>query len=137
MRRTLRCLPLAVALGTLGMAAACSRAGRADPAAPAEPSPGAPVITFTNQGLDQVQVYAVRPGGDLRRLTTVASGRSETLTLPRDLTFSAGPVTIIAVPLASNRAASTGPITIRPGDRLTITMPPTQNSLMVLPAPPQ
>jgi hypothetical protein len=94
-------------------------------------------VTFTNEGLDQVDVYAVRSSSGRRRLASVAAGRSETFTVPRDLVFSAGPVTIIAVPLASNRVVSTGPITIRPGDRLAITMPVTQNTLTVLPAPPE
>ena len=134
MSRTLRCLSLASALVAV---TACSRGRQAEPGAPGEPAASPPVITFTNQGLDQVSLYVIRPGGDMRRLTSVMGGRTETLTLPRDLAYSAGPVTIIAVPLATNRAASTGPITVRPGDRLTITMPISQNSLVVLPAPPQ
>jgi hypothetical protein len=137
MRRTLRCLSLAAALGSLGVAAACSRAGRASPGEQGEPSASPAVVTFTNQGLNEVRVYAVRSGGNRRRLTSVASGHSETFTMPRDVVFGAGPVTIIAVALASDRVLSTGPFTIRPGEHLTITLPATQNTLMVLPAPPE
>jgi hypothetical protein len=140
MRRTLRRFSLVATLASLGVMTACSRAGQAGagaPAEPSEPSASPAVVTFTNEGLDQVDVYAVRSSSGRRRLASVAAGRSETFTVPRDLVFSAGPVTIIAVPLASNRVVSTGPITIRPGDRLAITMPVTQNTLTVLPAPPE
>jgi hypothetical protein len=137
MRRTLGSVCLTAALGSLGVVAACHRGGQASPGAPAEESQAASpaVVTFTNQGLDQVDVYAVRSSSGRRRLSTVAAGRSETFTVPRDIVFGAGAVTIIAVPLASNRVVSTGPVTIRPGDRLTITFPATQNTLVVLPTP--
>jgi hypothetical protein len=111
------------------LAAACSSATRTGTAGTDRPA----VILFTNQALDQAAVYAIRSGGDVRRIGTVPSGRTETIVLPRDF-VSAGSITIVAVPLASNRAASTGPVTMRPGDRYAVTLPTSENILSLLPA---
>jgi hypothetical protein len=116
-------IALAVTLG----GAACTRTAR-----PADAGP--PLLTFNNESLDVVAVYALRPGGDAARLATVSPGRTETLRLPAGLATT-GTITIVAVPLAGNRAASTGPISVGPGTRLAITMPTAQNILTVLPAP--
>jgi hypothetical protein len=116
-------LSLALALG----GTACARTAREYDASP-------PMLTFTNQSLDQTTVYGLRPGGDATRLATVSPGRTETLRLPAGLA-TAGTITIVAVPLAGNRATSTGPISIGPGTRLAITLPTSQNILTVLPAP--
>ena len=126
MTSTLRRLGL---IALLGLAAACSRATKAGTAEAYRPA----VLIFTNQALDQARVYAIRSGGDVRRLGTVQSGRTETITLPRDF-VTAGSITIVAVPLASNRAASTGPVSIRPGDRYSVTLPIAEDILSLLPA---
>ncbi len=97
----------------------------------------APVVIFSNQSLDATTVYAARPGGDPRRLTSVMPGRTETLTLPADIA-SASTVTILAGSASGTIAASTGMISVSPGTRLAITLNPTGNALSVLPAgPPQ
>ena len=127
MRRALRGISVGISVAALGVAA-CSRAGR--------PATSSAVVSFANESLDMATVYAIRGVGEARRIGSVAAGQTETLRLPTDLT-TAGPITIVAVPLAGNRAASTGQISIRPGDRLVITLPMTQNTLMVFPAPPQ
>lgn len=116
-------ISLALSLG----AAACGRTARELDGSP-------PMLTFSNQSLDQVTVYGLRPGGDATRLATVSPGRTETLRLPAGLA-TAGTITIVSVPLAGNRAASTGPVSIGPGTRLAITLPTSQNILTVLPAP--
>lgn len=117
------CIPVAAALG----GAACGHAARTADA-------GRPVLTFSNESMAVTTVYAIRPGGDATRLATVSPGRTATLRLPVSVT-TAGTVTIVAVPLAGNRAASSGPISIGPGTRLAITLPTGQNILTVLPAP--
>ena len=116
-------LALALALG----GTACSRMARPADAAP-------PVLTFSNESLDMVTVYGLRPGGDAYRLASVSAGRTDTLRLPASLS-SAGTITIVAVPLAGARAASSGQISVGSGTQLAITLPMSQNILTVLPAP--
>jgi hypothetical protein len=113
----------------LVFAAACSRTTRTGTGEAYRPA----VLLFTNQSLDQASVYAIRSGGDVRRIGTVQAGRTEAITLPRDF-VTAGSVNIVAVPLASNRALSTGPVSIRPGDRYSVTLPISENVLTLLPA---
>ena len=120
-RRPALALSLAVALA----GAACGRAARQLDATP-------PVLTFVNESLDVVTVYGLRAGGDATRLATVSPGRTEVLRLTAGLS-TGGTITIVAVPLAGNRAASSGPISVHPGTRLEITLPSTQNVLTVLP----
>ena len=116
------CLALAAALG----GTACSRATRTGDAGP-------PMLTFTNQSIAVATVYAIRSGGDAIRLASVTPGRSQTLDLPASIS-TGGTITIVAVPLAGNWAASSGPITITPGTRLEITLPTSTDILRVLPA---
>ena len=126
---TLSRISLALSLVTAGLGGAgCSRAAREGP-----PPSGPPVVTFTNESLDMTTVYAIRSGGDAVRVGTVPPGRTERLRLPVGIT-NGGPINIIAVPLAGRRAASTGPLSLGPGERLSITLPVGQNILSVLPA---
>lgn len=120
-RRLTLGISLALALGGTG----CSRMAR-----PADATP--PLLTFSNESLDQVTVYGLRPGGDASRLASVPAGRTVMLDLPAHLSTT-GSIVIVAVPLAGNRAASSGQISVGPGTRLTITMPTNQNILTVLP----
>ncbi len=121
------CLVVVSLIALLG-SAACSRAVQAGEGGP-------PVLTFTNESLDMTTVYAMRPGGDARRIASVMPGRTDTLRIP-DAIANGGQVTIIAVPLTGSRVASSGPLSLGPGVRLAITLPPAQNILTVLPAPP-
>ena len=116
---------LVLSLATALAGAACGRTARQFDASP-------PVLTFVNKSLDVVTVYGLRPGGDATRLATVSPGRAEVLRLTAGLS-TGGTITIVAVPLAGNRAASSGPISVHPGTRLEITLPSTQNILTVLP----
>src|SRR5688572_24283362 len=106
---------------------ACSRAVQSGDSGP-------PVLTFTNESLDVITVYAMRQGGDGRRIASVMPGRTETLSLPTDLA-NTNTVTIVAVPIAGRQAASSGPISIGPGVRLAFRLNPSGNVLSVLPAP--
>jgi hypothetical protein len=96
---------------------------------------GPPVLTFTNESIDMVTVYLVRPGGELRRVTSVMPGRTDTLSLPA-IVRNSSTVTIVAVPMAGNQVVSSGPISIGPGVRLAIRLNGAGNHLSVLPAPP-
>jgi len=125
MRSALARLFLVVSLAAPLGGVACSRALRAGDTGP-------PLLVFSNESLDMTTVYAIRPGGDATRLASVMPGRTDTLSLPATVS-SAGQVTIVAVPIAGSRVASSGPISLGPGVRLAITLPQSQNILSVLP----
>ena len=126
MRSTLARFSLVVALVAPMAGVACSRAVQAG-------DTDEPVLTFTNESIDMATVYVSRPGGELRRITSVMPGRTDTLSLPSIVT-SGSTVTIVAVQMAGTHVASSGPISIGPGVRLAIRLNASGNALSVLPA---
>jgi hypothetical protein len=90
-------------------------------------------IVFTNQSLDNADVFAVRQGGDVRRLGSVMAGRTETLKVPESITTTGGTVDIVARIFARGIAPRTGPVTLSPGDRLAVTLPSDEKLLTALP----
>lgn len=90
-------------------------------------------IAFVNQSNEQASVFAVATSGESFRIGNVPAGRTETLTVPRSVLGSGSTVQIVARRLATSRGISSGPITIRPGDEFTVTLPPSGNNLAVLP----
>jgi len=95
----------------------------------------AAVLYFTNESLDQATVYAVT-GTQQVRIGTVMSNRTDTLTVPASVLGGAGTFQLVARPLASNRIARSGPISLSPGDELVVRLPSTQNTLVILPSRP-
>jgi len=89
-------------------------------------------LYFTNESLDQADVYAVLPGDQPVRIGTVAAGRTDTLTVPPEIS-SRGNVNVVARLLARSARPSSGPIPLHPGDRLAIRLPIDQKMLVVLP----
>jgi hypothetical protein len=98
----------------------------------ADPQPGAR-ITFVNETTEQASVFAVATSGESFRIGNVPAGRTERLTIPRSVLGSGPTVSIVARRLATTRGVSSGPITVRPGDEFTVTLPPSGNTLAVLP----
>ena len=96
---------------------------------PAEPT----TIEFRNESLAQADVFVVVSGSDRRKLGTVFAGRTETLTIPRELA-NRGSVTIVARLLARTHAPSTGSLALSPGTRLSVRLPMDEKALYVLPA---
>jgi len=91
------------------------------------------VITFVNQSTDRTTLYAIGTSGESFRLGDAVPGGSQVLTLPPTLFRQSMTVTFVARPLATSRLATSGPVTIRAGDSFTVTLPSSQNSLIVLP----
>jgi hypothetical protein len=89
-------------------------------------------LYFTNESLDQADVYAVLPGDQPVRIGTVAAGRTDTLTVPAEIS-SRGNVNVVARLLARSARPSSGPIPLHPGDRLAVRLPIDQKMLVVLP----
>ena len=116
----------------LAVTAACARSRRTDARATAEPV----IIVFRNESLDQADVFAVRPSGaGSVRLGTVMAGSTETLKIPPGSVPAGSGVDFVARLRIHSRTLHSGPVTVSPGDRFTITLPSTENSLAVLPAP--
>ena len=90
-------------------------------------------LEFRNESLAQADVFVSSSGSGARRIGTVFAGRTETLTVPRDIA-ARGTITVVARLLARTRAPSTGSIAIGPGTRLSIRLPMDERSLHVLPA---
>jgi hypothetical protein len=90
-------------------------------------------VIFNNQSLEQADVYTVEQSGQALRIGTVFAGRTDTLTVPADVTVRS-PINIVARLLARGIAPSTGPVTLTPGDRVLVTLPLDGRTLTVLPA---
>lgn len=121
---------LAAAVAIVGVAA-CNpfRHGAASTQAPA-------LLYFTNESLDQADVFAVVSNGQAVRIGTVMPGRTDTLVVPRDIAARGSNVNVVARLFARSAAAQSGPVSIHPGDELQIRLPVDQKLLVVLPASP-
>ncbi len=99
----------------------------------AEPDPGPTTVVFSNQSQDQADLYAVANGGIPVRIGTVYSGRTDTLVVRAGVVPAGGDVEFIARILTRRAAPRSGSVNVQPGDWISITLPPTQNVLSVLP----
>lgn len=90
-------------------------------------------IEFRNESLAQADVFVSAASSGARRLGTVFAGRSETLTIPKDIAIR-GSINIVARLLARSRLPSTGTIAISPGTHLSVRLPLDEKALYVLPA---
>lgn len=91
-------------------------------------------LEFKNESLAQADVYVASSSSGARRIGTVFSGRTETLTVPREIAIH-GTITVVARLLARSRAPSSGSIAISPGTRLSVRLPLDERALYILPAP--
>jgi hypothetical protein len=90
-------------------------------------------LYFTNESLDQADVFAVFPGNQPIRIGTVFAGRTDTLKVPPEVANRGENVNVIARLLARSGVPSSGPISIHPGDVLQVRLPVDQKMLVVLP----
>lgn len=90
-------------------------------------------VIFSNESIDQADVYAVVSGSPAVRIGTVFAGRTESLKVPGDVAGRGLNVNIVARLLAHRNAPSTGPLPINPGDKYQIRLPADQRQLVVLP----
>lgn len=116
------------ALAALSTLAACGPFRRTPPGEQA-------IIYFTNESLDQADVYGIVPGSRSVRIGTVFAGRTDTLVVPTEL-MRVGSVNVVARLLAKSNTPQSGPVSISPGDRLQVRLPIDQKMLVVLPARP-
>lgn len=115
-------------LALSALSAACGGARRAP--APA----GTPAeVVFTNNSLNQAEVFAVTRSGARARIGTVFAGRTETLRIPAGSLGADHTASIVARIRATGRAPSTGLITVAPGERVQVTLPNDERMLVTLP----
>ena len=121
----------AIALLAVAALSACHRNRTASEidAEANEPS----TIEFKNESLAQADVFVSAASSGARRLGTVFAGRTETLTIPKDIAIR-GSINIVARLLARSRLPSTGSIAISPGTHLSVRLPLDEKALYVLPA---
>jgi hypothetical protein len=120
-------MSIAAFAATVGITAACAPFHRGASDQPAT------LLYFTNESLDQADVFAVLPGNPPIRIGTVMAGQTDTLTVPRDLAARGQNVNVVARLLARSTRPSSGPLPIHPGDRLTVRLPVDEKLLVVLP----
>lgn len=92
------------------------------------------LLVFTNNSLAQADVYVVPQGLSGQRVGTVMAGQTDTLVVPSGLTTRGGTVNIYARLLARTEVPQTGPVSIWPGSRYEIRLPPDARLLSFLPA---
>jgi hypothetical protein len=90
-------------------------------------------LIFTNESIDQADVYAVIAAGDPVRVGSVIAGRTDTLPLNSTVVGASSGVNIVARVLAASRRPSTGQITVHSGDVLQVRLPADETTLIVLP----
>jgi hypothetical protein len=123
-RRVAYLLALAGALTV----AACSRNTAGDPG---DSAPDPALIIFTNESLLQADVFAVVRGAQTRRLGTVFSGQTDSLTLSGDIVMR-GNLSLVARLLGGELVGS-GTLGLRPGDTVRVVLPLERRLLSVLP----
>jgi hypothetical protein len=129
LQRGMRPLLLAAALV---LPSACSR-NRPDQGD--ESLNGPATVVFTNESLQQADLFAVLPGNQTRKLGTVMAGRTEELTVPADIVRRSGNLNLVVRMLARTNTPGSGPVALHAGDRLTVRLPIDGRSLFVAPAP--
>lgn len=91
-------------------------------------------IFFTNESLDQADVYGVTAAGQAIRIGTVMAGRTDTLVVPTDLLAPQATVNIVARILARGVAPRTGSVSLTAGEDYQVRLPPDEKLLSFLPA---
>jgi hypothetical protein len=91
-------------------------------------------VIFTNDSLQQADVYATIADADAVRIGTVLAARTDTLSVPSSVTTQAGGQTnIYARLLAASARPSTGLITLRPSDVIHVRLTTDARALFVTP----
>jgi hypothetical protein len=90
-------------------------------------------LYFTNESLDQAAIYAGQPGLRPIRIGTVMAGRTEVIVVPSTVMGGSGQINVFARPLGRDAGPDTGPLTLNPGEALSIRLPMDQRTLIVLP----
>jgi hypothetical protein len=114
----------------LAALAACGPMHRSGP----EPQPA--IVIFTNDSVDLAELYAVHNGTSPIRLGSVEAGRTAELKVPMTALGGDGLVSFTARIFARPRVEPTsGEISLREGERVTVRLPVDLRILSILRAP--
>ena len=92
----------------------------------AEPDPhpeNQAILQVENRGFADMVIYAV-DGAQRVRLGTATGNSTKSFPLPSYLVRSGGPLRFLADPIGATRTPVSEEITVRPGDIVTLTIPP-------------
>jgi hypothetical protein len=103
----------------LAILAACAGRSPDTDTGPASPA----MIQVENRAFADMVVYAIS-GGQRVRLGLATGNSTKTFTVPRYLTGGAGPIRFLADPIGGNRTPISEEMSVRPGDLVTLTIPP-------------
>jgi hypothetical protein len=81
------------------------------------------MLQVKNQGFSDMVIYAVS-GAQRVRLGLATGNSTKSFTIPTYLTRGAGPLRFLADPIGSNRTPVSEEMSVRPGDIVTLTIPP-------------
>jgi hypothetical protein len=90
------------------------------------------VLFFTNETLDQADVYAITSGTQSTRIGTVMSGRTDTLKVPNSI-LGRGDINVVVHLVARTVRPSTGTFSLHSGDQYAIRLPADARALVLLP----
>jgi hypothetical protein len=93
-----------------------SRDSSPDPETPA-------MLQVENRGFTDMVIYAVS-GAQRVRLGIATGNSTKSFNIPRYLIRGAGPLRFLADPIGGNRTPVSEELTVRPGDIVTLTIPP-------------
>jgi hypothetical protein len=112
-------LPIAAAGAVAGSAAGCHPAPRERIA------PGtAATLQVQNQGFADMTIYVLRDNVQRVRIGLSTGNTTQLFKIPADLIAGAGTLRFIADPVGGRRAPVSDEITVRPGDTVTLIIPP-------------
>ncbi|HEX6534001.1 MAG TPA: hypothetical protein VF041_05360 [Gemmatimonadaceae bacterium] len=87
------------------------------------PSNARTTVKVENQGFADMTIY-VLSGGQRIRLGLATGNQTSTFTIPSFLVGGLTPLRFLADPVGSSRAPVSDEITVKPGDEVTLTIPP-------------
>jgi hypothetical protein len=90
-------------------------------------------VIFTNDSVQQVDVFALQGSSETIRLGTVLPGRTETLYVPSSVTDQGGQTRIIARLFASNVQRATSVLTLQATDQVKVRLSADARTLVVTP----
>ena len=81
-------------------------------------------VKVENRSFTDMNIYVIRSAGQRIRLGMVSGASNATFQIPQGLLFGTTALRFLADPIGSSRTPVSDEIGIRPGDTVTLTIPP-------------
>jgi hypothetical protein len=115
---------IVLALALLLSVSACARGSRTTSQGVAAEEIEPTYLRVENRAFADMTIYVLRSSAARIRLGTVSGASSATFRIPQNLLFGTTALRFMADPIGSSRAPISDEIGVRPGDTVTITIPP-------------